>query len=62
MQINRLTIYCYDGDICNGQQAFLYRGAGVWKRLDSEVKQASSLKAFNDTLKLFKIVYFVIYL
>ena len=36
---------------CNGQRAFLYLGAGVWNRLDSEVKQASSLKAFKNALK-----------
>ena len=36
---------------CNGQRAFLYRGAGVWNRLGSEVKQASSLKAFKNALK-----------
>ena len=36
---------------CYGQRAFSYRGAGVWNRLDSEVKQEFSFKAFKDALK-----------
>ena len=36
---------------CNGQRAFSYRGARVWNHLDLKVKQASSFKAFKDTVK-----------
>ena len=35
----------------NGQRAFSYRRAGVWNHLDSDVKQASSFKAYKDALK-----------
>ena len=52
----------------NGQRAFSYRGAGVWNHLDLEVKQASSFKAFKDTVKIdlfccfFLCIHLVIYL
>ena len=59
---------------CNGQQAFSYRGAGVWNHLGLEVKQASSFKAFKDAVKkrfillflfclfIFSFYFFFIYL
>ena len=36
---------------CNGPRAFSYSGAGVWNQLDSDVKHASSFKAFKNALK-----------
>ena len=46
---------------CNGQQAFSYRGAGVWSHLDSEVMQASSFKVFYNAVKndLFCCFFFI---
>ena len=43
---------------CNGQQAFSFRGARVWNHLDSEVKQASSFKAFKDAVNKWLILLF----